>query len=100
MHKYTKLFEKGRIGRLTIKNRGVMVPMGTDFANHDGTASKRLIRYYEERAKGGVGLIINEYTGVDEATSVPANYNLLLSQDWHIAAAEQLVEAAQRRRKH
>ena len=50
--KYKKLFEKGYIGRLEIKNRGVMVPMGTDFANHDGTASMRLIRYYEERAAG------------------------------------------------
>ena len=52
--KYEKLFEKGQIGRLQVKNRAVMVPMGTDFANHDGTASMRLIRYYEERAKGGI----------------------------------------------
>jgi 2,4-dienoyl-CoA reductase-like NADH-dependent reductase (Old Yellow Enzyme family)/thioredoxin reductase len=70
--------------------------MGTDFANPDGTASMRLIRYYEERAKGGVGLIINEYTGVDESTSIPSNYNLRLSRDWHIASAEQLVEAVHR----
>jgi len=70
--------------------------MGTDFANHDGTASMRLIRYYEERAAGGLGLIINEYTGVDNITSVPTNYNLRLAQDFNIASCEQLVEAVHR----
>ncbi|MDR1650400.1 MAG: NAD(P)/FAD-dependent oxidoreductase [Synergistaceae bacterium] len=93
---FERMFEKGRIGGLTIRNRTVMPPMGTDFANHDGTASMRLIRYYEERAKGGVGLVINEYTGVDETTSVPTNYNLRISQDWHIASCEQLTEAVHR----
>ncbi|MCL2684481.1 MAG: hypothetical protein FWE55_04490, partial [Synergistaceae bacterium] len=93
---YEKLFQKCRIGDITVRNRTVMSPMGTDFANHDGTASLRLIRYYEERARGGVGLIINEYTGVDEAESVPTNYNLRISKDWHIAACEQLTEAVHR----
>ena len=94
--KYEKLFEKGQIGRLQVKNRAVMVPMGTDFANHDGTASMRLIRYYEERAKGGIGLIINEYTQVDDVDSVPTNYQLSLATDWRIAAAEQLTETVHR----
>jgi 2,4-dienoyl-CoA reductase-like NADH-dependent reductase (Old Yellow Enzyme family)/thioredoxin reductase len=67
--------------------------MGTDFANHDGTASQRLIRYYEERARGGIGLVINEYTGVDEIESVPTNYNLRISRDWHIASCERLTDA-------
>jgi 2,4-dienoyl-CoA reductase-like NADH-dependent reductase (Old Yellow Enzyme family)/thioredoxin reductase len=70
--------------------------MGTDFANHDGTASMRLIRYYEERARGRIGLVINEYTGVDDVESVPTNYNLRISRDWHIAPCEQLVEAVHR----
>lgn len=30
--KYEKLFEKGKIGKLTLKNRIVMTPMGTGFA--------------------------------------------------------------------
>ncbi|KXL52235.1 NADH oxidase [Anaerotignum neopropionicum] len=94
--KYKKLFEKGYIGRLEIKNRGVMVPMGTDFSNPDSTASMRLIRYYEERAAGGLGLIINEYTGVDDVTSIPTNYQLRLAQDFNIASCEQLVEAVHR----
>ena len=58
--KYEKLFEKGKIGKLTIKNRIVMPPMGTGFAAASGEASEEITRYYEERAKGGVGLIITE----------------------------------------
>lgn len=30
---YKKLFEPGRIGGLTIRNRAVMSPMGTDLAD-------------------------------------------------------------------
>ena len=60
---YKKLFEPGRIGGLTIRNRAVMSPMGTDLADIRGNATPRLIAYYTERAKGGIGLIINEYTG-------------------------------------
>lgn len=91
--KYATLFQPAMIGRLEIKNRAVMSPMGTDFANHDGTASMRLIRYYQERARGGVGLIINEYTGVDHVESVPTNYNLRISADFHMASLEMLVDA-------
>ena len=73
---YEKLFTPGRIGPLTIRNRAVMSPMGTDFADTNGNASPRLIAYYAERAKGGIGLIINEYTGVDDVDSIPPQHNL------------------------
>ena len=90
---YKRLFEKGRIGNLTLRNRGVMSPMATDFADHDGTVSMKLLRYYQERARGGIGLIINEYTGVDHVDSVPSPHNLRASADWHIAGLESLVDA-------
>ncbi len=70
-----------------------MSPMGTDFANPDGTASMRLIRYYQERARGGTGLIINEYTGVDHVDSIPSPHNLRISADFHIASLEMLTDA-------
>jgi len=52
-----KLLEKTNIGRMEIKNRVAMAPMGTT-ADGDGGYSVRSIRYFEERAKGGTGLII------------------------------------------
>lgn len=59
MYKIEKLFEPGRIGKLLIKNRIVMAPMGiVGLIEPDGRISERVIDYYVARAKGGVGLII------------------------------------------
>ncbi|MFC1990812.1 FAD-dependent oxidoreductase [Chloroflexota bacterium] len=55
-----KLFEPGKIGRLSTKNRIVMAPMGIGgLAEPDGRLSQRAIDYYAARAKGGTGLIIS-----------------------------------------
>lgn len=54
------------IGNMQLKNRMVMSPMTTAYCNDDQTPSERLIRYFEERAKGGVGLITMELITVDE----------------------------------
>jgi len=56
----TKLFEPGQIGRLSIRNRIAMAPMGIiGLTEPDGRISQRGIDYYAQRAKGGVGLIIS-----------------------------------------
>ena len=57
---YEKLFSKGRIGLVEIKNRVVMSPMGTGIAAPGGGTNDDIIAYYEARAKGGVGLIESE----------------------------------------
>lgn len=60
-----KLFEAGKIGRLSIKNRIVMAPMGLGgLSEPDGRLGQRAIDYYVARAKGGVGLIITGATRV------------------------------------
>jgi len=57
--KYRKLFQPGTIGSMWLKNRLVMAPMGIGgLVENDGSFSQRAIDYYEERARGGVGLII------------------------------------------
>ncbi len=58
--KYEKLFERISINGMDLKNRIAMAPMGTFTENEDGTMSEKALRYYEERAKGGAGLIISE----------------------------------------
>ena len=40
-----------------LKNRVGMMPMGSDFAGHDGKLSDEHIKYYELRARGGTGLL-------------------------------------------
>ncbi|MFH1088177.1 MAG: hypothetical protein V1737_06315, partial [Chloroflexota bacterium] len=52
-----KLFEPGMIGKLRLKNRIVMAPMGTRLEEPDGRFSQQSIDYYAARAKGGTGLI-------------------------------------------
>lgn len=58
IRKFTRLFEPGSVGKLQLRNRIVMAPMGTNLAGLDGRHSRREIDYYAERARGGVGLII------------------------------------------
>jgi NAD(H)-dependent 7beta-hydroxy-3-oxo-delta4-cholenoic acid oxidoreductase len=60
-----QLFSPIRIGGLEIRNRIAMAPMATDFGEGDGRVSQKLIDYHAARARGGVGLIIMEVTGVD-----------------------------------
>lgn len=90
---YPHLFTPGKIGSLTVKNRGVMSPMSTDYASKDGHATERFIAYYTERAKGGVGLIINEFTGVDDVDSIPTIHNYRMAQDHNLPSAELLCQA-------
>ncbi len=44
-----------------------MPPMHLGMANLDGTLTEKFMNYYEERAKGGTGLIITEIVRVNEA---------------------------------
>ncbi len=60
MSNYPHLMAEGKIGRMVLRNRIVMPPMVSNFAEKTGEVSERLIRYLERRARGGVGLIIVE----------------------------------------
>ncbi len=55
-----KMFSPITINGMTIKNRFVVPPMVSNYANEDGTCSEQFISYHEEKAKGGWGLIIVE----------------------------------------
>ncbi|MEM0040115.1 MAG: FAD-dependent oxidoreductase [Thermofilum sp.] len=64
-HKW-QLFEPINIGKCWIKNRIAMAPMGlVGMVNPDGSINRRIVDYYVERAKGGVGLIITGLTRVE-----------------------------------
>ncbi|MDK2821584.1 MAG: hypothetical protein PWP31_1549 [Clostridia bacterium] len=66
--KYKHLFQPGYIGKMEVRNRLVMPPMATNFGGENGEVTDRMIRYYAERAKGGVGLIIVENAQIDYPT--------------------------------
>ncbi len=52
-----ELFRPFKIGPVEIRNRIVMPPMITFLAGESGAVTQRMIDYYAERARGGVGLI-------------------------------------------
>ncbi|HXZ95353.1 MAG TPA: FAD-dependent oxidoreductase [Dehalococcoidia bacterium] len=58
--RFKKVFEPTNIGQMKVKNRIVMPPMGTNYAEAGGAVTQRMLDYYEARARGGVGLIIVE----------------------------------------
>ncbi|MGI9287376.1 MAG: FAD-dependent oxidoreductase [Pseudomonadales bacterium] len=55
---FSHLLSPACIGSLELKNRILMTPMGSNLAEPDGHCGERIQRYYEERAKGGVAMII------------------------------------------
>lgn len=90
---YTKMFEKGKIGRLELKNRIVMPAMGCSLAASTGEASQEMITYYAKRAKGGAGLIITEITRIDDETGVGTPNQLSVTDLKHIPQLTRLAEA-------
>ncbi|MHB9114873.1 MAG: oxidoreductase [Thermoleophilia bacterium] len=85
------------IGGVRLRNRIAMPPMSTRLSNADGSVTQRLIDYYEERAIGGVGLIIVEYSYIDEERSKAAVCQLGAYSDNLLPGLSELSEAIQRR---
>ena len=61
-----KLFTPARIGNCEIPNRLIVPAMVMNLCTEDGMITERYIRYIEEKAKGGWGLIITEDYAVNE----------------------------------
>lgn len=94
---YPTLFSPIKIGNVEIKNRICMAPMLMDFGQFDGRTTGQLMDYYEERAKGGTGLIITEITRVNDVTGGAAFAQLGMSHDYQI---EGMAELAKRIHSH
>ena len=90
---YQKIFEQGKIGNVTFKNRLVMSPMGTSLAEMDGSPSEDMIAFYEARAVGGAGLIIPEITRVNDVHGAGMMRQLSVSKDKHIEGLAKLATA-------
>lgn len=69
LYPYEKLFSPIRVNNVVIKNRIVMGPMGNiNMCEETGRPNEKMLKYFEERAKGGVGLIT---TGL-----IPVSYGI------------------------
>ena len=69
LYPYNTMFSPIQVNRTVLKNRVVMAPMGNiSMCDETGRPDQRMLKYFEERAKGGVGLIT---TGL-----VPVSYHI------------------------
>lgn len=65
MNNYPNLFEPWLLGKTIVSNRITLAPMGVLLGTEQGFMSERAIKFYEERAAGGAGLIVIENTCVE-----------------------------------
>lgn len=94
--KYEKLFQKGKIGKLELPNRVVMTAMGTMMGDWNGCSTPEQVRFYEERAKGGCGLIIPEFTRVDPESGQCNRIQLGIFDARQIRSMEEICDAVHR----
>jgi len=88
------LFSPISINTLKLPSRLVMPPMATNFATPEGLVTDQQIAYYLARARGGVGYITVEHTGILPQGKASPNM-LLLSSDKHAEAFRRLIGAVQ-----
>lgn len=87
-----KLFESFRIGSLELKNRIVMAPMSCNLCK-DGFVTERMVRFFEERAKGGVGLITIGDGIVDTPLGNNVKESTAIDDDLYIPYLRKLTQA-------
>ena len=93
---FKKLLEPGHIGQLELRNRIIMAPMGTNFATREGYVTERIKNYYEERARGGVGLIISGVISIDAPQGRNMDYQVAISDEKFAPGLSELAEAVHR----
>ncbi len=66
MEQYTNLLSPGFVGKLKLRNRMIATATVTDMAGEDGLPTEQFIRYHEEKARGGWGMVITEDYAIAE----------------------------------
>lgn len=91
---FPHLFAPLRIRAATLKNRIVSTGHDTTLPV-DGTVNDALVAYHEARARGGVGLIVMQVSGVHE-TARYTNHVLMATHDSSIAGYRRVADAVHR----
>ncbi|NLU62995.1 FAD-dependent oxidoreductase [Rhodococcus sp. HNM0563] len=78
------LFTPGQIGPVEVRNRIVKSPQSTATSNPDGTVSQRTVNHYRRLGEGGVGLVMVEYSYVDDDASKAIHNQVGVSRREHV----------------
>mgnify|MGYP003326023165 FL=1 len=90
--KHPLLASPASIGNLELKNRMIMAAMGSNFASEDGHTTDQLTAYYEERARGGIGLIILETSAITWPAGASMPNMIGFSKDEFIPSLQSLTQ--------
>ena len=90
LNQFSNLFTPIKIGKMTGKNRIVLPPMGTRFADVMGQATHRHVEHYRVRAKGGAGLLIMPWVLVESKYELKTG-RLRLDTDEYIRGLNEVV---------
>jgi 2,4-dienoyl-CoA reductase-like NADH-dependent reductase (Old Yellow Enzyme family)/thioredoxin reductase len=93
---FKHIFSPLKVRGMIMPNRVAMMPMGSDLAGHTGELSDEHIKYYEQRARGGTGLIIVENVCVKYPEGSNGTTQLRIDQDCYIPRLWNLTEACHR----
>ena len=85
-----------KIGAMELRNRMAMAAMGVELADEDGHAREPIIAYYEERARGGIGLIVTEVCAIAYPRGATARRQLAISSDDYLPGLRELTERVHR----
>lgn len=89
--KFEKLLEPFDLCGMRLKNRMVMPAMSPDFATLDGFVTQTFLDYWEERARGGVGLMIAGYGAIEFPKGVTGLLKLAIDDDKFIPGIESIA---------
>lgn len=90
---YPHLFSPFTLRGVTLPNRTVMAPMSTELGGKEGEVTPDMIAFYRERAIGGTGLIIVEFTCISPETGRANEYQLTLESRRNLDGHRRLVRA-------
>ena len=91
---FARLMEPGVVGGLKTRNHIIKTANGTSYVEPTGFVSDRMIAYYENLAKGGVGLLYVESCGVEYPLGVQhPPVQLHLDDDKYIPGYHKLTDA-------
>lgn len=87
---FQQLFSPFEIRDLKLPNRIVMPPMGV-FLSDQGQATEQTLAYYQHRARGGVGLVMVEASGV-APEGVVSPRQMRIYDDVHVPGLQRIAE--------
>ena len=96
MTTFSHLSKPGKIGSLTLKNRMIMAPMGSNYAEADGTCAERIHAFYETRAKGGAAMLTMGVVSVAYPNGTAEPFQVGISDDKFIPGLKALTDRVHR----